>query len=288
MTKNSRERLNPKELIFSQDAGRLQKDILEAVAASPELLTFGKLEKVFKSRLEIKRDDLKRAVDELVTEGELVYSYRHGCSFLEKSFEKPVRISKRIILVPYRMKFPGGTDDLVIKMQSGISFGRGDHPTTRLGLRGIEYVFEDTAFSVSQGFNSTVLDIGTGSGVLAIACVFFGASRATGIDTDSCARKEARDNAEINGLGKRIEISDMPVEKIKGQFSIVTANLRYPTLISLYPLMVKLTGKGSMLVFSGIRISEANDLCLLYSKNHFIMSREEREKEWSAFVFRRI
>ncbi|MBU2621460.1 MAG: 50S ribosomal protein L11 methyltransferase [Proteobacteria bacterium] len=272
----------------NEDAGRLQADILEAVAASPELLTFRKLEKILLNRLEIRRDDLKRAVDALVTEGELVYSYKHGCSFLEKSFEKPVRVSKRIVLVPCRIAFSGGPEDVVIRMQSGISFGRGDHPTTRLGLRGVEHVFEDTAFSGSRGINSTVLDIGTGSGILAIACVLFGAGRATGIDTDPCARKEAVENAGINGLGKRIEISDMPVEKIKGQFSIITANLRCPTLISLYPLMVKLTVKGSMLVFSGIKISEAKDLCPLYSKNHFIMRKEEREKEWSAFVFRRI
>jgi len=287
VTRNSRERLNPKELIFSQDAGRLQADILEAVAASPELLTFGKLEKVLKSRLEIKRDDLKSAVDELVSAGELIYSYKHGCSFLEKSFEKPVRVSKRIVLVPHRMKFPGGPGDVVIRIQSGISFGRGDHPTTMLGLRGIEYVFEETTFSGSQGFNSTVLDIGTGSGILAIACVLFGAGRATGIDTDPCARKEAGDNVEINGLGKRIKISDMPVEKIKGRFSIVTANLRYPTLISLCPLMIELTGKGSMLVLSGIKIKEANDLCLLYTEKHFMMSWEESEKDWCAIVLRR-
>ena len=274
--------------MFSQDAGRLQEDILKAMAASSELLTFGKLEKVLKSRLEIKRDDLKNAVDELVSAGELIYSYKHGCSFLEKSFEKPVRISKRIVLVPHGMKFPRGTDDLVIKMQSGISFGRGDHPTTRLGLRGIEYVFEDTAFSGSCGVNSTVLDIGTGSGVLAIACVLFGAGRATGIDTDPCARREAMENAGINGLGERIEISDMPVEKIKGRFSIVTANLRYPTMISLYPLMVNLTGKGSMLVLSGIKIPEEIELCRLYTGEHFNIMWEEREKEWSAFVFCRI
>jgi ribosomal protein L11 methyltransferase len=275
--------------MFSHDAGRLREDILEAVAASPERLTFGKLGKILKSRPEIiKRDDLKSAVGELVSAGELVYSYKHGCSFLEKSFEKSVRISKRIVLVPHRMKFSEGPDDVVIRIQSGISFGRGDHPTTRLGLRGIEYIFEDTAFSGSCGINSTVLDIGTGSGVLAIACVLFGAGRAAGIDTDSCARKEAGDNAEINGLGNRVEILDMPVEKIKGRFSIIAANLRFPTLIRLYPLMTELTVKGSMLVFSGIKISEANDLCRLYTKNHFIMRREEREKDWCAFVFRRI
>ncbi len=273
---------------FPQDSGRLQKEVLEEVAASPELLTFGRLEKVLKRRFRIKRDTLKKAVGELIAEGELVYSYKHGCSFLEKSFDKPVRISKRIVIVPYRMSFPGEPGDVVIKIQPGISFGRGDHPTTMLGLRCIEYAFKDAAFLENCEVDSTALDIGTGSGILAIASVLFGAAGATGIDIDSCARKEAADNAEINGVGNRIEISGMPVEKIKERFSIITANLRCPTLMSLYPLMLKLTGKGSVLVFSGIKIPEAIGLRLLYTKNYFMMIREEHEKEWSASVFRRI
>lgn len=272
--------------IFHIDVS-LHENILEALASSPELLTFGKLEKALKSRLDIKRDDLKRAVGELVTKGELVYSYKHGCSFLEKSFEKPVRISKRIILAPHLMSFTGGPDDVIIRMKSGISFGRGDHPTTRLGLRGIEHVFEDAAFSESRGDNLTALDIGTGSGILAIACILFGAGRAVGIDTDYCARKEAGDNAEINGVGNRIEISDMPAEEINGRFSIIAANLRSPTLINFYPLMLKLTKKGSMLVFSGIKVSEATDLSRLYAKEYFNVIRTESEKGWCAIVFRR-
>lgn len=275
-------------MYLKEDAGRLHEDILEAMADSTDLLTFGKLEKVLKSRLEIKRSDLKRAVDKLVSAGELAYSCKHGCSFLEKSFEKPVRISKRIVLVPHLILFSGEPDDVVIRMQSGISFGRGDHPTTRLALRGIEYAFEDTAFSESRGINSTALDIGTGSGVLAIACALFGAGKTTGIDTDACARKEARDNAEINGLGNRIEIPDVPVEKVTGLFSIITANLRYPTLIHLYPLMIKLTGTGSILVFSGIKVSEEMDLCSLYKGEDFNIMHGEREKDWSALIFRRI
>jgi ribosomal protein L11 methyltransferase len=115
-----------------------------------------------------------------------------------------------------------------------------------------------------------------------------GAVSAAGIDTDPCARKEAAENAGINRLGNRIEILDTPVENIKGRFSIVTANLRYPTLIRLYPLMLKLTVKGSMLVLSGIKIPEANGLSLLYTEKHFMVSREESEKDWCAFVFRRI
>jgi len=278
---------NPKDIIFPQYAGRLKEEVLEAVAASPELLTFGTLEKVLKSRLDITRDDFKKAVDELIEERELVYSYKHGCSFLEKSFDKPVRISKRIVLLPQWMSFSGEPGDVVIKMQSGISFGRGDHPTTRLGLRCIEYAFRDPAFSGRFGADSEALDIGTGSGILAIACILFGVGRATGIDTDPCARKEAVENAGINGLGNRINIFDTPVDEIKGRFSIITANLRCPTLINLYPLMLKLTEKGTILVFSGIKVSEETDLCRLYISEYFNIIRTENEKDWSAIVLRR-
>jgi ribosomal protein L11 methyltransferase len=150
-------------MMFLQDAERMREDILEAVAVSPELLTFRKLEKVLKRRFRIKRDTLKKAVGELIAEGELVYSYKHGCSFLEKSFDKPVRISKRIVIVPYRISYLEEPGDVVIRMQSGISFGRGDHPTTRLGLRCIEYAFRDAAFPENCRAEPAALDIGTGS-----------------------------------------------------------------------------------------------------------------------------
>ena len=268
-------------------AGRLKDHILEAVSDSSEPLTFGKLAKIVTDRFGAERKELKKAVDDLIAAGELTYTYRHGCSFIEKSFAKPVRVSERIVLVPYGMRFSGDPGDVVIKMRHGISFGSGDHPTTRLALRGIEQAFHETGQLINEN-SSSVLDIGTGSGVLAIACLLFGVKRAIGIDTDSCARKESRENAEINGLGNRIEISDMPVEKIEGEFSIVTANLRYPTLINLYPVMIDLTGTDSMLVFSGIKVSEADELSRFYSKEHFRCLWVEKEKDWAGFVFKRI
>jgi len=271
---------------MNADALRLKELILEEVTLSQEPLTFGKLGKILTDRFGAQKKALKKAVDDLIAAGELTYTYRHGCSFIEKSFAKPVRMSERIVLVPYGLSFAGDPDDVVIKLRHGISFGRGDHPTTRLALRGIEQAFHETGQLINTS-DSSVLDIGTGSGVLAIACLLFGIKRAIGIDIDSCARKEAGENAEINGLGNRIEISGMPVEKIKGEFSIVTANLRYPTLISLYPVLVDLTGTGSMLVISGIKVSEADELSGLYSKKHFRCLREEKEKGWACFVFKR-
>jgi len=265
------------------DALRLKELILEEVTLSQEPLTFGKLAKIFV----IERKILKKAVEDLIAAGELTYTYRHGCSFIEKSFAKPVRVSEHIVLVPHGLSFTGGPGDLVIRLRHGISFGSGDHPTTRLALRGIEQAFHETGRLINKS-NSLALDIGTGSGVLAIACLLFGVKRAVGIDADSCAIKEAGENAEINGLGKRIEISDLPVAEIEGEFSIVTANLRYPTLISLYPVLVDLTGTGSMLVISGIKVSEADELSGFYSKKHFRCLNEEKEKGWAGLVFKRI
>lgn len=269
------------------DINKLKEHIYETVSSSLELLTFGMLYKVLKKQFKIERADFKNAVDELVAAGEIYYSYKHGCSFLEKSLEKPVQISKRIILVPYQMKYLKKYGDTVIKMQSGVSFGRGDHPTTRLALRGIEHAFELNSFIGNSDTDSKALDIGTGNGILAIACVLLGVQNALGIDIDKCAIKEAREHVIINGIANRIEISDMPVEKITGHFSIVTANLRYPTLKSLYPLIAKITEKKSMLVFSGIKVSECDELSKLYTKNLFTYCWEEREKDWSAILFKR-
>ena len=94
------------------------------------------------------------------------------------------------MLVPHGLSFTGDPGDVVIRLRHGISFGSGDHPTTRLALRGIEQVFFETGQLINKSSDSA-LDIGTGSGVLAIACLLLGVKRAIGIDTDSCARKES-------------------------------------------------------------------------------------------------
>ncbi|MFH2043513.1 MAG: 50S ribosomal protein L11 methyltransferase [Pseudomonadota bacterium] len=269
------------------DINKLKEHIYNTVLSSLESLTFVMLYKILNKQFKIERYAFKKAVDELVAAGDICYSYKHGCSFLENSLEKPVQISKRIFLVPHQLRYPKKADEIVIKMQSGISFGRGDHPTTRLALRGIEHAFELNSLIGNSNTNSNALDIGTGNGILAIACVLLGVRKALGIDIDKCAIIEAREHVIINGLVNKIKISDMPAEKITGHFSIITANLRYPTLKSLYPLIAKLTGTNSMLVFSGIKVSECDELSKIYTNNLFTYCWEDREKDWSAMVFKR-
>ena len=128
--------------------------------------------------------------------------------------------------------------------------------------------------------------MGTGSGVLAIASVILGIGRATGTDIESCARKEARENVELNGLTENIMISDQEPVELKGPFSLITANLRYPTLIALHAHIKRLTTTGSALVLSGIKTHESQRIGEVYSNGfHFLW--QEEEKEWVCLVFKR-
>ena len=151
----------------------------------------------------INKKQTKSVIRELVAGGELAYTYEYGCTFLERSFAKPVRISKHIVLQPPGHHHPANPKDVVVKIKPGASFGAGNHPTTRLAIQGIEFVLlGDQALDKTN--NTSVLDIGTGSGVLLITAILCGMQTGLGIDIDACARVEAAENVRINGLDDRV------------------------------------------------------------------------------------
>ena len=96
--------------------------------------------------------------------------------------------------------------DIVVNIKAGAAFGTGCHPTTRLALTGLEKVCKNNLIPIGTE-NCRVLDIGTGSGVLSIAALKMGLDQGIGLDIDPCARAEAAENAVLNGLSKRLEIS---------------------------------------------------------------------------------
>ena len=227
---------------------------------------------------------LKTVISDLVLSRELTYTYQFGCSFLEKSYEKPTRVSRRVILKPPDMVYEPASCDIVIDILKGASFGFGDHPTTRLAIQGIEAALSEN-HGILKADNSRALDIGTGSGVLAIAAVLMGIKRAVGIDIDPCARAEAQKNIKLNGLEHRINILDTRVEDIKETYSLITANLRYPTLKRLCPHMAGITQKKGAVVVSGIKSDEVEDLLDTFAQNGFQCTWKASEKEWVGMVF---
>jgi ribosomal protein L11 methyltransferase len=263
----------------NKDNGTLRRKVLAIVEESSRRLTPGELKKRFLGKNFVDEKAIKTAISDLVLSRELKYTYQFGCSFLEKSYEKPTRVSRRVVLKPPGMVYEPASCDIVIDILKGASFGFGDHPTTRLAIQGIEAALSEN-HGILKADNSRALDIGTGSGVLAIAAVLIGIKSAVGIDIDPCARDEAQKNIKLNGLEHRINILDTRVEDIKETYSLITANLRYPTLKRLCPHMAGITQKKGAMVVSGIKSDEVEDLVNDFSKFYFTCTWKTVEKDW--------
>jgi ribosomal protein L11 methyltransferase len=229
------------------------------------------------------RTCVQDAIRELVASGALAYTAEHGRTFLEPSFNRPVRVSERIVLSPPDHDVAPGPGEIVVYLRPGAAFGVGRHPTTRLALRGIEFALSrDDAARRRAG--SRVLDIGTGSGVLAIAAVRLGIENGVGLDLDPCAVVEAAQNVSLNGLAGRIEISDRGLERIDAVFSLVVANLRWPTLERLAATLAVLTKPGGALVVSGVQHAEQEAVVAAYGRQQFECAWSLAEDRWVGLV----
>ncbi len=262
-------------------------DILKIVATSPSRLTPPALEKTFLKNTHLKRKELKALIKDLVDRGELTYTYEFGSTFLERSFNKPIRISNSVVIKPPGHQYHPKSEETVLTIKPGASFGDGRHPTTRLAVRGVEYVLREIDSNLfSSECQLAALDIGTGSGILILVAVSLGMHSGVGIDIDPCARAEARENIFINDLNHRIKISDQYLETIEGSYFLVTANLRLPTLKKISPILRKIVSINGFMVISGVRSHETNDLIDKYANKGFEKIWIEHELDWAGIVFK--
>lgn len=231
--------------------------------------------------LPVSRPSIQAAIYDLVAEGELAYSCEHGRTFLEPSFDRPVRVGRCFILAPPGRAVSPESGDIVIRIRPGVSFGAGRHPTTRLALRAIEAALGSLGRDAGK-----VLDIGTGSGVLAIAAVKLGLAGGVGLDIDPCALAEARENVRLNGLDGRIEVSDRSVESIDQRFTLIAANLRLPSLVQLAPQIDRLTAAKGTVVVSGIHTEEISSIAAALKEN-FFQEWSTDENDWVGVVMRK-
>jgi ribosomal protein L11 methyltransferase len=266
---------------------RVQKHVLRLVAGSTVRVTPPALEKTVVERHGLTKKQVKAVIRDLVSDGELVYTYEFGSTFLEPSFNKPVRVSTHVVLKPPGHHYQPKSTDVVIEIKPGAAFGDGRHPTSRLAIRGIEYVLKRIKSDRPED-QSRVLDIGTGSGILAIAAVRMGIHQGLGIDIDPSARSEAKENVLINRLEDQIEISDQYLETIDGSFFLVAANLRYPTLKKICSYLRKINYPNGAIVFSGIRCHELPGLIKAYSRKNYKVLWKEIELDWVGIVFERV
>ena len=274
--------------IIPRNLAAVRVEALRAVADSTIRVTPPALEKMLIDTHDLTRKQIKAVIRDLVSAGELAYTYEFGSTFLEPSFNKPVRVSTHVVIKPPGHHFqPQSPQDVVIQIKPGAAFGDGRHPTSRLAVRGIEYILKEFNSEINTD-HSRVLDIGTGSGLLVLTAVKMGIHRGVGIDIDPAARSEARENVSLNRLAAQIEISDQYLESIEGPFNLVTANLRYPTLKKICSVLRKITHPNGFIVFSGIRCHESADLIKAYDRKNFEFLWQDETQDWSGVVFKRV
>jgi len=168
-----------------------------------------------------------------------------------KRFLRPVRAGGFLVRPVWSRAAPKRGEHLIV-IEPAMAFGTGGHETTRLCLRAVKAAARGMAAS------SSMLDIGTGSGVLAIAGARLGFSRIVGTDIDEVALKNARKNLRINKVKARL--TGKPLSELTGSFDLVVANIRTKTL---YGLKEDIAGKvkpGGILILSGVLAQEATEL----------------------------
>jgi len=186
----------------------------------------------------------------------------------------------RILIVPSWLDEPISAGELSIRLDPGMAFGTGLHPTTRGCLTLLQRI---------EPMPDRCLDVGTGSGILGIAALRLGAERVVGLDTDPIAVTAAMANAAVNGLADRFEArrGTVMVELANEPYPLVLANLVASLLIELAPALVANTALGGTLIASGIIEPRADEVLASLSAAGFALIDRLDDGEWVSLRMER-
>ncbi|WP_328800372.1 50S ribosomal protein L11 methyltransferase [Paenibacillus sp. LX16] len=206
-----------------------------------------------------------------------------------KQYFKPLRVSDRLTIKPtWREYEPASEEEKIIELDPGMAFGTGTHPTTSLCLRTLE--------SVIKG-GEEVIDVGTGSGILAIGAVKLGAKHVLALDLDPVAVSSARENTRLNGLEECITIkeSDLlsvlnasdPTLGIQLPVKLVVANILAEIILLFIDDVYKALEPGGIYIASGIWKNKEEVVETALKAAGFEIAEISRDEDWLAFVARK-
>ena len=189
----------------------------------------------------------------------------------------PMRFGRRLWIYPWNVEPPAdGSERAVVRLDPGLAFGTGTHPTTALCLEWLDA--QDLA-------GRSVLDYGCGSGVLALAALLLGAAHVTGIDNDPQALAASRDNAERNGVGDRLSLL-APEDFTDTPADVLVANILAGPLAELAPRFARCTRPGAPIALSGILAGQEHELLQRYAAD-FDDLRIDTRDDWVRIAGRR-
>lgn len=197
-----------------------------------------------------------------------------------KQYYHPVKISERFTIVPTWEDYsPVSTDELIIELDPGMAFGTGTHPTTVMCLQGLEKV-------VKEG--DTVVDIGTGSGVLSIGAAMLGAKSVHALDLDEVAVRSAKENVALNKVSDTVQVfHGNLLDTVKEPADVVGANILAEIIMSFTDDAFTIVKPGGLYVTSGIIGAKRDDVKAALEASGFVIEEVLLMEDWVAIIARR-
>lgn len=188
------------------------------------------------------------------------------------------RVGRRLVIRPSWRPFTPQPGDVVIDLDPGMAFGTGQHPTTRTCLELLEE-------HVRPG--DVVLDVGTGSGILAVAAVKLGAARCLALDVDPQAVRVARDNAARNGVAERVQVAEGTLtadDALRHAFDLAVANITAAAVAALAPALAAALRPGGTLIGSGIVADRLDEVRAALAAAELSITEVRAVADWRTLV----
>ncbi len=191
-----------------------------------------------------------------------------------------IEISDRIVIKPSFRKFTPNKNQLILEIDPKMSFGTGEHQTTKLVV-----LLLDKYVKAGQ----KVFDVGSGTGILAIAAVKLGAYKALAIDNDEWCYENGIENAEANNCSDKVEVRLAEIENVtENNFDLITANINKHILLNIAELLSSKLAPGGILILSGILKEDEADIWDSYKNYNLEMIDRENLDEWLALVLKKV
>lgn len=201
-----------------------------------------------------------------------------------QQFFATTEIVPGLVIKPSWEEYAPDAGQRVITMDPGMAFGTGLHSSTRLALSLIASCFDTEHDNKPR----RVLDVGTGTGILAMAAAVFGADEIMAIDNDPEAVTVATHNVLANHFDWNIGVSIRPVDALEGPYDLICVNIVHDVLVAMAPTIERLARNNSLIILSGIlHGDQENNLEQVYRNNGMRLVRSEQEEEWTALLLQK-
>jgi len=198
-----------------------------------------------------------------------------------KSNFKPVKVSPRLVVKPPWEKYSKHKGEIVLQINPGMAFGTGTHQTTQMCLKFLDKLIPQ--FSRRPD----VLDVGTGSGILAIAALKLGAKKIQAIDIDHSALESAKENAKLNKIHRGIIFRLASPEQVEGKFDLAVANLLPQELMAVKDSLAARVKSQGTLIISGFLKKQKKEIYGAFAPLGFRLKQEEELNGWAGFVLKK-